>query len=326
MRMNRIVITGATSMIGAALVRECLASDVEVVAVIQTGSSKKDRLPEHEKLRIAECRLEELQELPQRIRQLYTDPAGTPVFDTFYHIAWGSTGANRDKSTELQSKNIFYTLEAVKAAKALGCTRFIGAGSQAEYGPCEQPVIGPDTPTRPVTPYGVSKLAAGALSRLLCKELSMEWIWPRIFSVYGIYEKENTMVSTALRTFLRGESGVFTPGEQIWDYLYSKDAGRACYLMGEKGRAGSVYCVGSGQGRPLKQYIQEMHRLAAPGKTTPGIGKKPYPAGKLTNLCADIRTLTEDTGFVPEYSFEDGILETIAWMDPEADGASITGR
>ena len=264
-----------------------------------------------------ECSLEELRELPARTASIYSATAAQPVFDTFYHIAWGGTGANRDKSTELQSRNIFYTLEAVKAAKTLGCTRFIGAGSQAEYGPKDLDMIGPDTPTEPVTPYGISKLAAGKLSRLLCQELSMEWIWPRIFSVYGIYEKENTMISTALHAFRRGEPTAFTPAEQIWDYLYSKDAGKAYYLIGEKGRAGSVYCVGSGQGRPLRHYIEEMAELAGSGKIVPGIGKRPYPPGKRTNLCADIRTLTEDTGFVPEYSFEKGILETLSWMEEQ---------
>ena len=63
-------------------------------------------------------------------------------FDTFYHIAWGYTGAARNKSTRLQSKNIDYTLDAVEAAAKLGCKRFIGAGSQAEYGPLDREMIG----------------------------------------------------------------------------------------------------------------------------------------------------------------------------------------
>lgn len=136
----------------------------------------------------------------------------TGSFDTFYHIAWGYTGAARNKSTRLQSKNIDYTLDAVEAAAKLGCKRFIGAGSQAEYGPLDREMIGPDAPEHPTTPYGVSKLAAGKLSKLLCKELGIEWIWPRIFSVYGIYDKESTMVMTALHQFLAEEETAFTPG------------------------------------------------------------------------------------------------------------------
>lgn len=291
-------------MIGQALVEECLKHGVQVCAVIRKDTARRDRLPDHPGLCVAECSLEELEKLPEIL-------SGT--WDTFFHIAWGNTGAARNKSVVLQSKNIRYTLDAVEAAKKLGCTRFIGAGSQAEYGPLDMEKIGPDAPEHPVTAYGASKLAAGKLSRLLCMELGMEWIWPRIFSVYGIYDKKSTMVMTALRQFMQGEETAFTPAEQQWDYLYSKDAGRAFYLIGEKGKDGSVYCLGSGQSRRLKEYIYKIRDAAAPG-VLPGIGKKPYPSQPVMRLCADIHNLTEDTGFVPEYQFSEGIVEMVQQM------------
>ena len=183
--MERVIVTGATSMIGEALIEECLKHGISVCAVIRKDTARKDRLPEDPHLELVECSLEELAALPEKV---------TGSFDTFYHIAWGYTGAARNKSTRLQSKNIDYTLDAVEAAAKLGCKRFIGAGSQAEYGPLDREMIGPDAPEHPTTPYGVSKLAAGRLSKLLCKELGIEWIWPRIFSVYGIYDKERNII------------------------------------------------------------------------------------------------------------------------------------
>lgn len=304
--MRRIVVTGATSMIGTALIGHCLDHGVEVYAVVRKDSGKRLRLPRHESLHLIDCDLKTLHTLPDKIHV---------ECDTFYHIAWGNTGENRNRSAELQSMNIRYTLDAVKAAHALGCRRFIGAGSQAEYGPMDVDKISPDSPANPTTPYGVCKLAAGRLAMLLCTELGMECIWPRIFSVYGIYEKETTMIASGLRKMLGGAETEFTPGEQRWDYLFSKDAGCAYYLMGEKGRPGSVYCVGSGQARPLKEYIREMAELT--GAEAPGIGKRPYPEGAVMNLCADTANLQNDTGFVPQYSFREGILETIRWIKNE---------
>ena len=301
--MKHIVVTGATSMIGAALIEECIKHDTEVYAVVRVSSGKQSRLPSGPKLHLVDCDLENLDRLSEKIPE---------KCDTFYHIAWGNTGEARNKSTELQSRNIFYTLQAVRAAAELGCRRFIGAGSQAEYGPMDVEKISPDSPVNPSTPYGASKLAAGHLAGMLCRELGMECIWPRIFSVYGKYEKETTMVASGLRKMLAGEPTEFTPAMQRWDYLYSRDAGRAFYLIGEKGKGGSVYCVGSGQARPLKEYIEEMAALTGAGK--PGIGAKPYPPGAVMNLCADIGTLTGDTGFIPEYTFEQGIRETIEWI------------
>lgn len=290
-------------MIGAALIKECIKKGIEVYAVVRASSGKKMRLPESEKLHMVDCSLEELGALSQKI---------TEKCDTFYHIAWGNTGENRNSSTELQSRNIAYTLAAVKTAHALGCRRFIGAGSQAEYGPMDVDKISPDSPVNPTTPYGAAKLASGQLARMFCKELGMECIWPRIFSVYGIYEKETTMVASGLRKMLAGEKTSFTPALQRWDYLFSADAGRAYYLIGEKGKDGAVYCVGSGRAAPLKDYIEIMAELTGAEET--GIGARPYPEGAVMNLCADISSLTADTGFVPEYTFREGIRETITWL------------
>lgn len=296
-------------MIGTALIDECIKKGIEVYAVLRASSGKKMRLPESEKLHMVDCSLEELETLPQKIME---------KCDTFYHIAWGNTGENRNSSTELQSRNIAYTLAAVKAAYALGCRRFIGAGSQAEYGPMDVDKISPDSPVNPTTPYGAAKLASGQLARMLCKELGMECIWPRIFSVYGIYEKETTMVASGLRKMLAGEKTSFTPALQRWDYLFSADAGRAYYLIGEKGKDGAVYCVGSGKAAPLKDYIEIMAELTGAEET--GIGARPYPAGAVMNLCADISSLTADTGFVPEYTFREGIRETITWLKTGSTG------
>lgn len=290
-------------MIGTALIKECIKKGIEVYAVLRASSGKKMRLPESEKLHMVDCSLEELETLPQKI---------TEKCDTFYHIAWGNTGENRNSSTELQSRNIAYTLAAVKTAHALGCRRFIGAGSQAEYGPMDVDKISPDSPVNPTTPYGAAKLASGQLARMLCKELGMECIWPRIFSVYGIYEKETTMVASGLRKMIAGEKTSFTPALQRWDYLFSADAGRAYYLIGEKGKDGAVYCVGSGKAALLKDYIEIMAELTGAEET--GIGARPYPEGAVMNLCADISSLTADTGFVPEYTFREGIRETITWL------------
>ncbi len=302
--MRNVIVTGATSMIGQAVVEECLKQGIHVCAVIRGNTRRRDRLPEHSNLTIVECDLEEIMFLPEKI---------TGSWDTFYHIAWGNTGTNRDKSVRLQSENITYTLEAVEAAKKIGCKRFIGAGSQAEYGPLNQEKIGPDAPENPVTPYGVSKLAAGKLSKLFCEELEIEWIWCRIFSVYGIFDKESTMIMTALHQFLDGEETSFTPAEQQWDYLYSKDAGKAFCLVGEKGIPGSIYCVGSGKSRRLSEYIYKIRDVADP-KAKPGIGKKTYPPNPVMQLCADIESLTRDTGFVPQYKFSEGIEEMVRWL------------
>ena len=118
----------------------------------------------------------------------------------------------------------------------------------------------------------------------------MRHVWGRIFSVYGEYDNPETMVMYLVRTLLAGQLPELTKCEQMWDYLYCGDAGRAFYLLGEKGDG--VYCVGSGKMRPLFEYVSEI-KDAIDKDLSLGIGKKPYALQQIMCLCADIEKLQE---------------------------------
>ena len=302
--MDRAIITGATGMIGIALIEECVKQGVSVVAITRPQSVKKSLLPESDLISIVECELSEYDILADLV------PKGNGVF---YHFAWGATGIQRNVSVEYQCENIKYTLYALKAAGLIGCSKFIGAGSQAEYGYISDGRIGAETTVNPNTPYGISKYAAGKLSMIKAAEIEIDCIWARIFSVYGKHDKPTTMISTAISKMLKDEETAFTKAEHYWDYLYSEDAGLALYLLGKAGKDQEVYCIGSGCSNPLKYYIHIIWDLIKP-QHAPGIGQIPYMDQQVLHLHADIDSLIRDTGFYPRYSFEMGIKETIEFM------------
>lgn len=300
--MKRIIITGATSMIGTAIIDEALKHDPEsIYAVVRRGSKKLYRLAQDSRIHIVECDINNYEELPRLIPQ---------QCDTFYHIAWNATGTVRNKSIQGQSQNIIYTLQALHAANELGCSKFIGAGSQAEYGKIDIDKIGPDTPANPIQAYGVSKYAAGKLVQMEAERLGISCIWVRIFSVYGKYDRETTMIASSIRKMLNHEPTAFTAGIQRWDYLNSEDAGRAFYIIGEKVSGNKVYCVGSGTMRPLYEYIEEMRDEIDPSLEM-GLGQLPYNDATIMNLCADISALVADTGWQPQINFRQGIRQYI---------------
>ena len=188
---------------------------------------------------------------------------------------------------------------------------FVGAGSQSEFGHVEG-VLHPDLPCKPDNGYGIAKLAAGELSRLECQRLGIRHIWCRIISLYGQFDGSYTMVRSAIQKLLAGERPQFTRGDQLWDYIYSKDAARAFRLAAERGKDGAIYCVGTGKPRLLREYIYAI-RDAIDSDLEIGLGELDYYPNQVMHLEADITNLTEDTGFVPVYSFEQGIRETIEW-------------
>ena len=298
--MKKAVVTGATGSVGHALIEKLVAECVDVTVLYHRGSQRIDSLPKNERIKKVCCSLDEMKDFVPNESDL----------DVFYHLAWvGTTGAARN-DTGLQLKNIEYTLDAVDLAKRMGCRKFIGAGSQAEYGLCDKPLT-PKTPTFPFTGYGMAKLAAGQLSRLKCRQLGIDHSWIRILSVYGKYDSENSVIKTAIKKFTDNENAEFSKGEQLWDFLNAKDAANAFYLVGNDTQHNeSVYCLGSGNSAPLREYIETIHRLCKSSSKT-DFGAIPYSENQVMFLQADISDLTRDTGFKPEISFEAGIKELL---------------
>lgn len=301
--MRSAVLTGGTGMIASALANILAQAGVKVYCVIRPGSERLQNIPKHDRVHIVECDLSNLSALPELIGEQCS---------AFFHFGWSGTYGEARNDVFLQNLNIKYTLDAVKAAKLMGCGVFVGAGSQAEYGRVAQNLKS-DTPTNPENGYGIAKYAAGKLSRIYCRKLGIRHVWARILSVYGPGDNSFTLIMSCIRAFLTGEHMAFTPGEQLWDYLYADDAARAFRLIAEKGRDGAVYSLGSGQARPLREFILAARNAANP-HAFPGIGELPYPSGQVMRLCADISELKEDTGFSPSVSFDEGIRNTVEWV------------
>ncbi len=300
--MKKAVITGPTGAIGMALI-QCLADNgIDVVAVVRPGSARADRIRESEHVSVVYCDLKELDRLPSLIE------GGA---DVFYHFAWDGTFGDSRNNMYLQNNNVKYALDAVDAAYELGCKTFIGAGSQAEYGRYEGD-LNASVPAFPENGYGIAKLCAGQMTRIACQQKGIRHIWTRILSIYGPYDGDKTMVSSTIIKLMNSEKPSCTKGEQMWDYLYSKDAARAFMMLADGGVDGRVYCLGGGIARPLKDYIN-LIRDAVGNDVEIGFGDIPYSDKQVMHLCADIKELTKDTGFTPIYTFEQGIGETVGW-------------
>lgn len=300
----RIVITGATGAVGTALIAEGIRQNVEMLVICRKASKRRQQIPDHPLVKVLELNMEEY--------ETYQPPEGEMPYDVFYHFAWGGTTGDGRNDCEIQEKNIRYALDAAALAKRFGCSAFVGAGSQAEYGRVEGN-LNSQTPAFPENGYGMAKLCAGQMTRLYCRQAGMRHVWTRILSIYGPGDGAGSMVMSAIHRLLAGETPAFTKGEQQWDYLYSGDAAKALLLLGEKGHDGGVYCLGSGKARPLADYIG-MIRDAIDQRLSVALGAVPYAPGQVMYLCADIAKLKEDTGFAPEVSFEEGIKKTIMWV------------
>ena len=301
--MNAVIVTGATSMLGIATVQVCLENGVKVIALTRANSRRKSCLPKSELLTLIECDLCDLSkvDLPE------------DNYDIFYHFGWGFTDRITRDDPVLQSKNIGYTLDAVQLAHKCGCRKFLGAGSQAEYG-FHTERITEETSVTPGVSYGYAKYAAGKLAEKLCNKLGLICIWTRTFSVYGRYDSENTMIPYALRQYKIGEIAQLSSGMQMWDFLFEEDAGKYFYLLGKKVEKDVLVNVASGNVKLLKEYVEEMaevlnelsqdrlfrYELERGAEDVPSNGINPC-----------VSKLRELTNYVPQIGFREGIKKIL---------------
>ncbi len=290
--MKRVIITGATSMLGIATVKACVQNGIYVLAVSRPGSKRERYLPGSELVSYYECDLAKLDSLK-------TDGK----YDCCYHFGWAYTDRSTRDDPYLQLKNIDYTLKAVELAHRSGCEKFIGAGSQAEYGFCDK-IIDERTSVNPETSYGVAKYAAGKLAKKICDAYGITCIWTRTFSVYGINDSENVMVSYAIRQFFHHEKAIFSPGLQYWDYLFEDDAGMYFYLLGKSNTDSCVVNIASGDSKPLKMFIEDMAEVLGNDFWYELMENRQE---KALGIQPDVHVLRCMTGYTPQVSFRDGI-------------------
>lgn len=309
--IRRIAMTGPTGAIGMAIVQKCIEEKIELLLITRANSPRNMNIPESKYITLLYADISEYDGIS--VEELRVK--GVQEVDAFIHLSWAATIGSGRNDMEIQTKNIQCTLAAVRLAHRLGCKIFMGAGSQAEYGRVEG-YLRADTPVFPENGYGMAKLCAGQMSRVLCRQLQMEHIWLRVLSIYGPYDGENTMVISAIRGFLNNDETAFTAGEQKWDYLFSEDAADMIVRLLRKGHNGQTYCIGSGKYRMLKDYIKDIYKSVHDNEGTEeeiGLGRMPYALQQVMFLCADTSELERDIGTITLTPFSEGIRKTVLW-------------
>lgn len=305
---KKIVITGATSFIGDALIRRLLTFSYRVIAIVNPKSNRKVKIYELQKtcfpkqLNIVEADLSEI--TSHEIISLCRDSYAT------IHIGWYSNFENPRYNLVGQMKNVVDGLRVIDFSKEIGCRVFLGIGSQAECGVLKKK-LNEDTPNNPQTAYAIAKCKLYESGKIKCEEYGIKFLWARILSVYGPGDAKHTMIMSAIRAALGKEEIELTGCEQIWDYLYVDDAASAIQAILERGTHGVKYTVSAGEEKPLYEYIKRISFYTHNDRLLDAIGKKEYAENQVMYLSGDITRLKEDTTWQPLIDFDEGIQRTI---------------
>ena len=300
--MERVIITGADGFVGSNTVEYFIQQGVEVLAIDISETPR--RLSNHSLLTYLSCDITDTEYILSCIKREY--------YDTFVHFAWAGSAGPQRVDANLQIENAFNTLECMKVAKKLGCKRFVCAGSIMEY-EMEYAIHGQGCAPSTAYMYSLGKLTAHGLCKSMAKELDIELIWPIITNAYGVGEFSPRFVNSTLRKIIKNEPLQFTSATQNYDFVYITDVARAFYLISKKGKPFCEYIIGSGNAKPLKEFILEMVNGCAASQV-PIFGDIPFTGINLPLSVYDTSTTKEDTEFEASISFEEGTKMTMDWL------------
>lgn len=299
--MKKVIVTGANGFVGSALTRELINNGVEVVALDMEGHF--DNLPDDKMVSFYAFSLNDVFDLREKLMNAQAD--------TFYHFAWAGSAGSARADTELQLKNAQWTVDCMRFAKEIGCTRFVNAGSimeletiRAAFNAGNKPGLG--------YVYGSGKLVAHTMCKSVAADIGIDLIWAMITNAYGVGEKSPRMVNTTIQKCIRGESPQFTAGTQNYDFVYIDDVARAFRLIGEKGHPFCEYLIGSSCAKPLKEFLLEMQAAIAPDLEFI-FGDIPFTGINQPLDEFDCTKTETDTGFRAEVSFAEGCRRTRDW-------------
>ncbi len=300
---NAVVVTGADGFIGSHFVRYLSKLGITVYALIMVNSPKRDCICGIHGVHVVEYDLMTnaipSEELPQ-----------SPC--AFFHLAWAGVSPEERDNFDTQMDNVRMAMNAVRIASGIRAQKFILPGSTMEYINSDS-CIGGSTLPRPQNAYGAAKVAARFFCSTLCDKINVPFIYTVIASIYSADRIDNNVIYYTIQKLINRECPSLTALIQQWDYVHIDDVTHALYLIAESGRSGAFYVIGHGDNWPLSRYI-EIIRDLIDEQLPLGIGEIPYRNGIIPNICVDLSTLTSDTGFVPEISFEDGIQTVIQEM------------
>lgn len=301
--MKKAIVTGANGFIGHAVANQLGAQGFEVTAVVSETACVQ--LNEASGAFIVYCNLENYKMLSKKLKEVVEKA------DYFYHFAWqGSSGVQRTEDT-VQIMNIQASCEAVRAAAELGCKKFLFAASIMEYEVAAFMRTEQKPPLSSI--YSAAKISADYMSRALANSFNIDYISGIISNVYGPGEISPRIINTSIRKLLKKEHISYSPGEQMYDFIYISDAARAFVLLAEKGKGNKNYYIGNREPRKLKDFLMEMRDVIAPDVEI-GIGELEFDGIGLNYTEFNTNALYDDLEFEPQMEFKAGIQQTMEWI------------
>lgn len=299
--MKKVLVTGANGFIGKTLVNELLVRKYKVVALDIRFDDVLVKNPNVTCVNVKDKAVENLK-----------DEIPVAEYDSFFHLAWVGTSGPARADYNIQLNNVKLTCDYIKLCKEVGCKRVVYASSINEMETYEYLQSDDIEPVGGYI-YGTGKLAAHLMGETVAKANDVEFIPVIITNIYGVGEKSERMVYTSIKKLINKEHCSFTAGYQTYDFIYITDAINSIIEVSEKGKAFNRYYIGSGEPKPLREFLIEMKDIVD-SEAEIGLGDIPFKGIDISYAQFDLKKVEKDTGYKNQISFAEGIKRTADYI------------
>jgi len=300
---SHALVTGGAGFIGSHLTRALLADGRRVTVLDNLSVGRREVVPEGARF------------VHGDVRDDAAIADALSGVDCVFHLAAQVTiRGSFDRFSEDLDTNVMGTARLLRAVDRAHVKWFTLASSMAVYSDAGSPApIDESHPKRPLSPYGVGKLAAEDVSHQILEARGIPFTATRFFNTYGpgqTYTPYVGVLTIFITRLLRGESiTIFGDGEQQRDFIHVKDI--VAGTMATPGREPGRYNLGTGNGTTLNQLAAMVLAKLAPGQKAKHADA---PAGELRFSVADIGAARRALGFSPTRSLQQDLDDVIAWV------------
>jgi len=307
----KVVVTGAAGFIGSHVAESLLADGHEVTGVDcftdyyprPMKEANLEHLRDSSRFRLVEARLQDAELAP------LLDGA-----EHVYHLA-AQAGVRASWGREFAlytDHNVLATQRLLEAAVAAGRPTVVYASSSSVYGDAPELPFREDGPCRPVSPYGVTKLAGEHLAVLYHRNHGLPTVSLRFFTVYGPRQRPDMAFHRFLKAARDGTTvPVFGDGRQTRDFTFVADIVAAVRSAPLSGRPGCVYNVGGGERLALNEVLRLIETVTARPLR---IQRQESQKGDMRDTFADTAAARRDLGFRSTVPLAEGLAREWEWI------------
>ena len=306
----RALVTGCAGFIGSTLTDRLLRDGYEVIGI--------DRFSDYYARDLKERNLSSAMKHPQftLVEEDILDIGTFPSVDWVFHLAaQAGVRASWGESFDIYTRdNVLATQRLLECYKSQKIRKFVYSSSSSVYGDVELPMR-EDRMVQPVSPYGVTKLAAEHLCSLYWKNYGVPTVSLRYFTVYGPRQRPDMGINKFVRAVLKGEAiTVYGDGTQTRDFTYIDDIVEANVLAAMSDVRGEVFNIGGGNRISVNGLIGAIEM--AVGKTA-NVEHSAEQKGDVKDTWADTRKATELLGWHATIGITAGLKRYVDWIRKE---------